>query len=147
MTINTLCFWLLWQTHPYLWKAKFPSTDREIRLMVMLVTIGFLLAVCLLRPLWRAVRAVDQQKKPGRERDRWLGMALRGVDLRGEDMRGACLVGADLSHSDLRGVDLTGADLENACLRGALYDAQTRWPDGFEPRRHGAVRVGGGRGS
>jgi hypothetical protein len=86
--------------------------------------------------------------------------ALRGRDLRSEDLADAFLVDADLSDTDLRGVDLAGANLENAILAnadlrgadlsradltntrllGARYDAATRWPEGFDPARSGAVR-------
>jgi uncharacterized protein YjbI with pentapeptide repeats len=48
------------------------------------------------------------------------------------------LAGVDLSGADLRGIDLSGADLQNAGLEGAIYDDDTRWPDGFDPDRHGA---------
>jgi uncharacterized protein YjbI with pentapeptide repeats len=37
-------------------------------------------------------------------------------------------IGADLSGAKLTGVDLTGA----------TYDAQTKWPDRFDPDFHGA---------
>jgi hypothetical protein len=87
-------------------------------------------------------------------------VALRGRDLRGEDLADAFLADADLSDTDLRGIDFAGADLgsanlTNADLRGtnleeanltnarllrACYDTLTRWPPGFDPRRHGAVR-------
>jgi hypothetical protein len=95
------------------------------------------------------------------------GADLTGVDLRGVNLRGAILSGCSLCNADLRGADLTGADLSDArldgakfkgaCLSavdasrarglasadltGARYDAQTRWPDGFDPRLWRAVRV------
>jgi hypothetical protein len=40
---------------------------------------------------------------------------------------------------DLRHSWLQGAKLRGAKLHGALYDSHTRWPHGFDPRRHGAV--------
>ncbi len=55
------------------------------------------------------------------------------------DLAGAFLENADLSDTDLRGADLSGADLKDAWLRGARYDRHTRWPDGFDPLRNGAV--------
>jgi hypothetical protein len=70
---------------------------------------------------------------------------LRGADLRradlkaeltGADLRAALLQGADLTYADLRGANLAGADLTGAC-----YNAQTRWPAGFDPRRHGAKLI------
>jgi hypothetical protein len=35
--------------------------------------------------------------------------------------------------------DLRNANLRRTDLTGALYDAHTRWPSGFDPQRHGAV--------
>lgn len=79
---------------------------------------------------------------------------LRGADLRGAEMGGAELLGADLTGADLRDVNLRGANLGRAILRGAsltgaklwgadltgaVYDIQTRWPDGFDPPSRGAV--------
>jgi hypothetical protein len=59
------------------------------------------------------------------------GMGLAGLDLRGADLRG----------TDLRHTDLSGTKLRSAKLRGARYDAHTCWPAGFDPAKHGAVRV------
>jgi hypothetical protein len=140
----TICVLCLWLQEAY---AKFPTTSRELRVVVALVGVGFLLTVCLIRPFLEAVQFLERRKSPRGERGRRFTertakvhpLALRGRDLRGEDLAGAFLVNTDLSDSDLRGVDLSGADLENACLRGALYDAHTRWPAGFDPTRHGAV--------
>ena len=51
---------------------------------------------------------------------------------------GVDLSGADLRLSDLRGKNLSGVvNLANADLSGALYDAQTRWPAGFDPAGRG----------
>jgi hypothetical protein len=75
---------------------------------------------------------------------------LRGHDLREVDLFHVCFVeaplaGADLTGADLReamvtGTDLSGANLTNAQVTGAIYNRRTRWPQGFDPRRHGAVR-------
>lgn len=77
----------------------------------------------------------------------------RNLDLRGwlmgaADFHGCTFTacdfrGAVLSHANLRGAllwecDLRGADLEFADLTGATYDIFTRWPEGFDPRAHGA---------
>ena len=59
---------------------------------------------------------------------------LSGADLSGADLRGADLREADLSDADLRGADLWGAN-----LRGARYNADTTWPEGFDPVAAGAV--------
>jgi Pentapeptide repeats (8 copies) len=50
---------------------------------------------------------------------------------------------ADLRRADLRNVvfaesDLRGAQLEGVYLEGAVYDDVTRWPEGFDPKAHGA---------
>jgi uncharacterized protein YjbI with pentapeptide repeats len=66
---------------------------------------------------------------------------LAGALLGGADLRGADLASADLSRANLRGADLsTSRGLARAKLHGARYDRQTRWPAGFDPERHGAVR-------
>jgi uncharacterized protein YjbI with pentapeptide repeats len=90
-------------------------------------------------------------------------VALRSRDLRGEDLADAFLADADLSDTDLRDIDFAGADLDGAILthadlRGANlekanltnarllhahYDAHTRWPQGFDPKRHGAIQDDG----
>ena len=51
----------------------------------------------------------------------------------------ANLRGAILSEANLRGADLRGADLRRADLRGAKYNADTTWPEGFDPVAAGAV--------
>lgn len=66
---------------------------------------------------------------------------------------GAVFVNADLSHADLTDAEVEGADFEGANLRGAkmmckkihtadlngaIYDANTTWPDGFNPASRGA---------
>ena len=80
-----------------------------------------------------------------------------GADLRQRDLSGlildkADLVDADLRDADLRdavlhgvnlmGADLRGANLEGALLMDILYNAQTRWPDGFEAPRGWRVAAG-----
>jgi hypothetical protein len=50
------------------------------------------------------------------------------------------LAGADFSQVDLS-ADPGDAGAGPPDLRGAHYDARTRWPAGFDPKRHGAVRV------
>lgn len=64
------------------------------------------------------------------------GANLRGLSLRAASLQGACLGGAELRHADLRGADLTDAGIE-----GAVFDATTRWPEGFDAAAHGARRV------
>ena len=78
------------------------------------------------------------------------GAALWRVCLRDADLSGANLHSANMGGADLRGADLTGANLGGAIytmrgwvstLRGARYDARTRWPKRFDPRKAGATRV------
>jgi hypothetical protein len=78
---------------------------------------------------------------------------LTRADLRAADLQGvrlfhailhyACLSEADLTGADLRSALLEGADFSNARLTdaqldGAIYDEDTRWPQGFDPQQHGA---------
>jgi len=72
------------------------------------------------------------------------GDSLRGAYLGHrlpKDIKSADLRAKDLSEADLTGRDLSDADLTGAVFTDARYDALTRWPDGFDPERHGAVRV------
>lgn len=66
---------------------------------------------------------------------------LKGADLSRADLTHAVLAGADLQGAKLQGANLTAADLANVNLTGALYDSQTRWPQGFVPAQHGALDV------
>jgi hypothetical protein len=81
---------------------------------------------------------------------------LPGANLRAADLSGAVLSSSNLCAADLRnanlagtrlgaklfGADLTGTRPASAVLEGAGYDAHTRWPNGFDPRRHRARRIG-----
>jgi uncharacterized protein YjbI with pentapeptide repeats len=80
------------------------------------------------------------------------GADLSGANLRRANLRQADFAGTHLSpderaevrrwaHADLPRTDLTDADLMGADLRGALYNSDTRWPVGFDPREHGAELV------
>ena len=64
-----------------------------------------------------------------------------GAVLRGADLRGANLNWANLSKADLRGSNMRGSILSGAILREARYDAQTAWPEGFDPVVAHAVLV------
>ncbi len=85
-----------------------------------------------------------------------MGASLSGANLDSVDLRHANLSLTTLSDASLRGADLSRADLSNAnadgsdlrradltrvTLTGALYDASTRWPAGFDPIKHGMVLV------
>ena len=69
------------------------------------------------------------------------GRDLIGADFTGANLSGAVLRGAQLDGANLRGTNLNNADLSNASLMGAEYDANTRWPKGFDPDDAGAVFV------
>jgi Pentapeptide repeats (8 copies) len=78
------------------------------------------------------------------------GAKLRGAELRkahleradlapdsdlhlpGADLTEADLTGASLNGADLRGANFTNATLDHADLGGAIYDAATSWPTGFD---------------
>jgi hypothetical protein len=150
MNLNWCMLWLM----P---GGRAPSSPEEMVLVAALAVVGLILAACVAGPLLRTMRALEQRKKPRGERGRPLlqrmisptgfpvpttmGQSLRGQDLRGEDLKDAFLADVDLSDTDLRGVDLSGADLGGVYVVGARYDAHTRWPDGFDPVKAGAVRV------
>ena len=63
------------------------------------------------------------------------------ANLGGANLSQAHLIGAELCGANLVGACLAGADLTGADLTSALYDDSTRWPDGFDPARHGARTV------
>jgi hypothetical protein len=160
----------LWLQRGIAQRAKFPQTREEMLLTGVLLVIGLCLAVVLLRRIAWEWRRLDQQTRQarfvrrGKEQAADLGpmpqwmahfgarvelahrVGLRGRNLRGADLAGAFLQDVDLSDADLRNADLRGADLRGAHLRGAdltgaRYDENTCWPEGFEPRQHGAVLV------
>jgi hypothetical protein len=58
-----------------------------------------------------------------------------------QSWRGAMQSGACLRQATLSAAELQGADLRGATLAGARFDAATRWPAGFDPETHGAVRL------
>jgi uncharacterized protein YjbI with pentapeptide repeats len=75
--------------------------------------------------------------------------SLDGADLRGAnlsnakltraDLRGANLSGANLQGAYLGGANLSGVSLQGANFGGAIYDENTIWPAGFDPKFEGAV--------
>lgn len=72
------------------------------------------------------------------------GTSLRRANLAGADLSWAGLADVDLSSTNLKGANLTGAHLQGGDdyagtdLTGAVFDRHTRWPSGFDPRKHGA---------
>ena len=54
-------------------------------------------------------------------------------------MRSTDLTDADLRRSDLRRVDLSRAVIDGTNVQGAIYDANTQFPEGFDPAAAGAI--------
>ena len=69
------------------------------------------------------------------------GADLTDADLSDADLSGAILWNAGLNGADLSGADLTNANLVGAMLRLTKYNANTKWPLGFDPEAAGAVLV------
>ena len=65
-----------------------------------------------------------------------VGADLRHINLLDADLWGANLSGANLSLANLYLAKLNGAN-----LTGARYNADTTWPEGFDPVAAGAVLV------
>lgn len=60
-------------------------------------------------------------------------------DLSYAKFQGSVLRGAKLTGADLSAVDFSEADLQDADLAGALYDSETKWPQGFEIADKGMI--------
>ena len=79
------------------------------------------------------------------------GSDLLGCILIDAGMSKANLHGANLSHANLSGAylgdanlikaNLLGANLSETDLSSAIYDYQTQWPEGFDPKLAGAIEV------
>jgi len=67
------------------------------------------------------------------------GAILSGADLSDSNLRGADLSGTKLNNARLHYADLIGANLSGADLSGAVYNAGTKWSDGFDPLAAGAI--------
>jgi len=82
----------------------------------------------------------DLQKGDGRP------FSSYGENLEGLDFRNACLVSANFTKSNLmkarfEGADLTDAYFYGAKLWGATYNCDTKFPEGFNPKRRGMILV------
>lgn len=66
---------------------------------------------------------------------------LRKANLQQADLRHADLHQANLTQANLCGANLKGANLKGANLSQATYDAQTSWPQGFNPKKAKAKLV------
>jgi uncharacterized protein YjbI with pentapeptide repeats len=69
------------------------------------------------------------------------GANLNDADLWAANLREANLRGANLREANLAGADLSEAFLRDAHLRLARYNADTKWPEGFDPKAAGAWLV------
>jgi uncharacterized protein YjbI with pentapeptide repeats len=68
------------------------------------------------------------------------GTNLSGAILRNANLRGANLRGADLSGARLQGADLSGIIVDGETwFAGATYSDATRFPEDFNPARHGLM--------
>jgi uncharacterized protein YjbI with pentapeptide repeats len=66
---------------------------------------------------------------------------LYKADLSGADLRGADLEGAELEQASVFAADLRGANLRGANLMITIYNRDTKWPTGFDPKTRGATFV------
>lgn len=99
----------------------------------------------------KTVASVGELTPPDLSGARLSGAGLRGAKLAHADLEGADLQHADLTHAalpganlrgaKLQGATLTGADLTDADLKDLLYDVHTRWPEGYDPQKEGALLV------
>lgn len=64
---------------------------------------------------------------------------LTGADLSGAVLGSTDLAGKNLSRANLKGADLSLAKLGNTDLTLAMFDCDTKWPDGYDPLQAGAV--------
>jgi len=74
------------------------------------------------------------------------GAVLSHAKLENAHLAGANLMGAKLDAASLKNADVTGAKLDAASLKdtdvtGAIFDRETVWPAGFDPRARGAVCI------
>jgi len=67
--------------------------------------------------------------------------ALNGAKLIGTNLTRADLSGANLSSANLSYADLSGANLTAANLTDAIFNMETRFPEGFNPSERGMVRA------
>ena len=65
---------------------------------------------------------------------------LREADLSNANLNGADLWDTTLRDANLSGADLRGTNLGEANLAGAIFDKNTKLPDGFDPIAAGAIR-------
>jgi uncharacterized protein YjbI with pentapeptide repeats len=66
---------------------------------------------------------------------------LQGANLQNADLQNADLQGAMLKWAKLQGAKLQGANLQGAMLKWSHADANTIWPEGFDPKAAGVKFV------
>ena len=59
---------------------------------------------------------------------------MRNTNLKNAKFVQTNLKGADVRNSDLREVHLSGANFKDS-----IYNEQTIWPEGFDPKKAGAI--------
>lgn len=74
------------------------------------------------------------------------GVSLNGANLQEAKLNEANLQGAHLKEANLQGADLRftnlyGTNLIRANLQGARYSKETIWPENFDPKQAGAIKV------
>ncbi|MBN1655048.1 MAG: pentapeptide repeat-containing protein [Deltaproteobacteria bacterium] len=65
---------------------------------------------------------------------------LDGADFSGTDLKGVNLNGAYLSGANFNNADLSTADLKDAKLYSAHYNASTKFPPNFDPKKRGMIQ-------
>ena len=68
-----------------------------------------------------------------------VGAYLTGATLTCTNLKNANLSDADFSGANLWGADLAGADLSGTNFGGSFGDANTRWPEDFDPEAAGVI--------
>ncbi len=117
--------------------ADFTRFDTSRRLAIgLLMAMAILLSGCnaettVLQPLQPTVDTCEI--KPEAQ--------CPNADLGDADLHDANLSDADLREANLAGADLSEAFLSDAHLRLARHNADTKWPEGFDPRAAGAWLV------
>ena len=70
---------------------------------------------------------------------RWTNFQI--ANLSGAILRNADLANASLIDTNLCGADLTDAKLKWAIIKGTKYDALTKFPKGFDPKKEDMILV------
>lgn len=71
------------------------------------------------------------------------GVQAANAILRSSVLTKANLTGANFRDVDFCGADMTGATFDKTDCSGAIYDEETKWPEGFDPQSVGARDIEG----